>query len=88
MALTPFQDSIYAQPGLVQQTRQFDRNPNRGESLFAAIASPSAAALASEASSLVRAKAKGVPVPSTVSALMTANRDTYRNAQDSASYKH
>ena len=100
MALSPFQDSIYARPGLTQQTRQFDRNPNRGESIFAAIATPSAAAVASEASSLARTQDTAIHyynsshvltktlTPTSTIGAMTAHRDAYRDTMDSASIKH
>jgi hypothetical protein len=77
--------SMYDLPKLTQQIRQFDRNPGQGETILTAVASPSAAALEAENNSLERAIATGVTHPYNAAPPAYANRDEYRNQQDSAS---
>jgi hypothetical protein len=93
---SPFADSVYAQPGLTHLVRHYDRQPLTGESPFSAIAAPSAAAVAAEASSLADARdevnwrnAQGNIVktltPSTTRAEMTNHHDAYVNFFDATS---
>lgn len=84
MTISPFADSVYAQPGLTHQVRQYG-NPLLGESYLAALASPSDKAVAAETASLEAAKATGVETPSTTRAVMTSHSDAYRNFFDSTS---
>ena len=80
-----FADSIYAQPGLTHQVRQFDRAPLTAESILSAVASPSPAAVAAEDSSQADAVATGFTPPSTTRAELTNNHDAYVNFFDSTS---
>jgi hypothetical protein len=82
---SPFADSVYAQPGLTHLVRHYDRQPLTGESPFSAIAAPSAAAVAAEASSKADAIATGVANPSTTRAEMTNHHDAYVNFFDATS---
>ena len=94
---SPFADSVYAQPGLTHLVRQYG-NPALGESYLTALAAPSAAAVAAEASSLADARdtnkwrnAQGVVVktlvPSTARVEMTSHDDNYRDFFDATSIK-
>jgi hypothetical protein len=85
MTLSPFADSVYAQPGLTHLVRQYDRNPLTGESCLYALATPSTAAVAAEAASLADAVATGVESPSTTRAGLTNHHDAYVNFFDSTS---
>jgi hypothetical protein len=94
----PFADSVYAQPGLTQMVRQYDRNPGRGETLLTVTASPSPKAVAAENASLALAydevnwrNAQGAIVktlvPSKLREGLTSHSDAYRNFFDSTSIK-
>jgi len=94
----PYADSVYAQPGLTQMVRQYDRNPGRFDSILPVTASPSPKAVAAENASLALAydeinwrNAQGAIVktlvPSKVREGLTAHVDAYRNTADSASIK-
>lgn len=74
-------------PKLTWQTRQFDRNPGRGETILTAVADPSAEALTAENNSLARARATGVAHSMNPRPNVYAHRDYYRNTQDSASIR-
>lgn len=88
MTLSPFADSVYAQPGLTHMVHQYDRNPGqRDSSVLSALAAPSAKAVEAEEDSFQAARETGVDDPSTVSAKMTSHRDAYRNMFDSTSIK-
>lgn len=80
---SPFADSIYAQPGLTHQVRQFDRAPLTAESILSAVSDPSSAAVSAEAASQASAVATGVSQPSTTRAELTNNHDAYLNFFDS-----
>lgn len=80
--------SVYDRPGLTYQVHQYDRNPGRGESLLAAIAQPSTAAVTAENHSLARARATGVTTPHNPRPDVPAHRDRYRDEQDTASIVH
>lgn len=82
---SPFADSIYAQPGLTHQVRQFDRAPLTAESILTAVSDPSSAAVASEQASLADAVATGVSSPSTTRAEMTNSHDAFVNFFDATS---
>jgi hypothetical protein len=82
---SPFADSIYAQPKLTHLVRHYDSNPATGQSYLSALASPSAAAVAAEASSLADARATGVTNPRTTRAGLTNHHDAYVNFFDSTS---
>lgn len=81
--LSPFADSVYAQPGLTHLVRNYDTRPLQGQSPLSAVAEPSAQAVAAEASSLEAAAATGVDNPSTTRAEMTSHSDAYVNFFDS-----
>lgn len=72
------------------QVRQFDTNPNRGESLLAHLAEPSANAAASEAFSIANAQSKGEGVVGNATAaqqrsLLFAHRDPVKAEWDTTS---
>lgn len=79
--------SLYDRPGLTWQIRQFDRNPGRGETILTAVADPSAAAVTAEDASIAAAQATGVTHPMNPRPDVYANRDYYRDEQDSASIR-
>lgn len=92
----PYADSVYAQPGLTQMVRQYDRNPGRFDSILPVTSSPSAKAVAAENASLALAydeinyrNAQGnivkTLVPSKVREGLTSHGDAFRNSFDSAS---
>jgi len=78
-----FADSVYAQPGLTHQVRQFDRAPLTAESILSATATPSCSAVAAEYFSNQNAIATGVSSPSTQRPEMTNDHDAYLNFFDS-----
>ena len=82
-------------PKLTAQTRQFDQNPSRGESITTVIAEPSGAMLAAEEWSQDRVddpivldegeRVRGYVAQNNPAPLLPRNRDSYRDASDSAS---
>ena len=85
VSISPFADSVYAQPGLTHMVRQYDRAPLTAESYLSAVATPSCAAYAAEYFSNQRAVDTGVSQPSTTRAEMTNHHDAYVNFFDSTS---
>jgi hypothetical protein len=90
MTLSPFADSVYAQPGLTHLVRHYDRAPLTGESYLtpdlagrSVVAQPSPAAVQAEQLSLARSRATGVLNPSTTRAELTSHSDAYVNFFDS-----
>jgi hypothetical protein len=91
-------DSIYAQPGLTQMVRQYDRNPGQGETILTATAKPSPKAVLAENNSLAAIRdeiywrnAQGAIiktlVPSKAREALTSHSDAYLNFFDSTSIK-
>lgn len=85
--LSPFQDSVYAQPGLTHLVRPYDEFPLRAVSPFSSIAAPSPALLEALADSDARARATGVEEPSTTRAGATNHHDAYVNFFDATSIR-
>lgn len=83
--LTPFQDSVYARPGMTHQVRQFDRNPGRGETILTAVATPSDTAVEAEEDSLDRARATGIDEPANPRPEVYAHRDYYKEMMEATS---
>lgn len=83
--LSPFADSVYAQPKLTHLVRQYDRRPLTAENPLSAVAEPSTAAVAAEDASQEAAEATGVAVPSSTRAELTSHSDAYVNFFDSVS---
>lgn len=85
-------------PKLTAQTRQFDQNPSRGESVTSVLAEPSEAMVAAEEWSQNRVndpivldedenRVRGYVAQDNPAPLLPRNRDAYRDAADSASLK-
>ena len=85
LPLSPFADSVYAQPGLTHLVRQYDEYPLRAVSPLRSVAEPSPAAIAAEDASQELTTATGVENPSTVRDLLTSHSDAYVNFFDSIS---
>ena len=83
LPLSPFADSVYAQPGLTHLVRQYDEYPLRAVSPLQSVASPSPAAVAAEEASQERTVATGVENPSNTRAEATNHHDAYLNFFDS-----
>lgn len=85
LPLSPFADSVYAQPGLTHLVRQYDELPFRAVSPLRSVAAPSEAAIAAEDASQELTAATGVATPSTTRADLTSHSDAYVNFFDSIS---
>lgn len=83
--LSPFADSVYAQPGLTHLVRQYDEYPLRAVSPLRSVADPSPAAIEAEDASQELTAATGVANPSTTRADLTSHTDAYVNFFDSTS---